>query len=298
MSKGMQQRLGLAQALMGSPRLLLLDEPTSALDPAGRRTVRALLEQLRDRGVSVLLNSAPAVGGRAGLRPGRDHRPRRGGRGRHAGELSRPGGVEVETAAAADVRRRHPRRRAADRARAGRRRRGGLQRPCYTSTLEDAYPRRSAAPATPAEEAPRGVRPAWADRGGPRAGELRGALIVARFSLRESLRRRVFVVVGLLTLPFLALYGLATWQAFEAADEFSGRHQAASMADRGRRDARRPGDVRDPLPRHDPGRVPHPRRGPRRRGAGLLQPLLVRPLARRTLLLGRWLGRPRRARRT
>jgi ABC-2 type transport system ATP-binding protein len=57
MSKGMQQRLGIAQALVGSPRLLLLDEPTSALDPAGRRTVRALLEELRRRGVSVLLNS-------------------------------------------------------------------------------------------------------------------------------------------------------------------------------------------------------------------------------------------------
>ena len=57
MSKGMQQRLGIAQALIGSPRLLLLDEPTSALDPAGRRTVRELLETLRGRGVSVLLNS-------------------------------------------------------------------------------------------------------------------------------------------------------------------------------------------------------------------------------------------------
>ena len=57
MSKGMQQRLGLAQALVGGPRMLLLDEPTSALDPAGRRTVRALLEELRQRGVSVLLNS-------------------------------------------------------------------------------------------------------------------------------------------------------------------------------------------------------------------------------------------------
>jgi ABC-2 type transport system ATP-binding protein len=57
MSKGMQQRLGLAQALVGAPRLLLLDEPTSALDPAGRRTVRRLLEDLRRRGTSVLLNS-------------------------------------------------------------------------------------------------------------------------------------------------------------------------------------------------------------------------------------------------
>jgi ABC-2 type transport system ATP-binding protein len=57
MSKGMQQRLGVAQALVGEPRLLLLDEPTSALDPVGRRTVRLLLETLRSRGVSVLLNS-------------------------------------------------------------------------------------------------------------------------------------------------------------------------------------------------------------------------------------------------
>jgi ABC-2 type transport system ATP-binding protein len=57
MSKGMQQRLGIAQALVGSPRLLLLDEPTSALGPVGRRIVRELLEELRRRGVSVLLNS-------------------------------------------------------------------------------------------------------------------------------------------------------------------------------------------------------------------------------------------------
>lgn len=57
MSKGMQQRLGLAQALIGDPPLLLLDEPTSALDPSGRHVVRALLTELRARGVSVLLNS-------------------------------------------------------------------------------------------------------------------------------------------------------------------------------------------------------------------------------------------------
>jgi len=57
MSKGMQQRLGLAQALIGGPRLLLLDEPTSALDPVGRRMVRELLERLRGQGVAVLLNS-------------------------------------------------------------------------------------------------------------------------------------------------------------------------------------------------------------------------------------------------
>jgi ABC-2 type transport system ATP-binding protein len=57
MSKGMQQRIGLAQALVGSPRLLLLDEPTSALDPAGRRVVRQVLIELRERGVAALINS-------------------------------------------------------------------------------------------------------------------------------------------------------------------------------------------------------------------------------------------------
>jgi len=57
MSKGMQQRLGIAQALVGSPRLLMLDEPTSALDPAGRRAVRQILEEVRARGITVLLNS-------------------------------------------------------------------------------------------------------------------------------------------------------------------------------------------------------------------------------------------------
>jgi ABC-2 type transport system ATP-binding protein len=57
MSKGMQQRVGIAQALVGRPRLLLLDEPTSALDPAGRRVVRDLLLELRRRGVAVLLNT-------------------------------------------------------------------------------------------------------------------------------------------------------------------------------------------------------------------------------------------------
>jgi ABC-2 type transport system ATP-binding protein len=57
MSKGMQQRLGIAQALVGEPQLLLLDEPTSALDPTGRRAIRTLLEELRGRGIAVLLNS-------------------------------------------------------------------------------------------------------------------------------------------------------------------------------------------------------------------------------------------------
>jgi len=56
-SKGMTQRLGLAQALIGSPDLVLLDEPTSALDPLGRREIRELIRGLAADGVAVLLNS-------------------------------------------------------------------------------------------------------------------------------------------------------------------------------------------------------------------------------------------------
>jgi ABC-2 type transport system ATP-binding protein len=57
MSKGMTQRLGLAQALIGSPDLVFLDEPTSGLDPLGRVLVRELIEELRVRGATVFLNS-------------------------------------------------------------------------------------------------------------------------------------------------------------------------------------------------------------------------------------------------
>ncbi len=56
-SKGMTQRIGLAQAIFHGPDLVLLDEPTSALDPVGRREVRDLIRSLRDDGITVLLNS-------------------------------------------------------------------------------------------------------------------------------------------------------------------------------------------------------------------------------------------------
>ena len=56
-SKGMTQRIGLAQALVHEPDLVLLDEPTSALDPVGRREVRDLIRGLRTRGMTVFLNS-------------------------------------------------------------------------------------------------------------------------------------------------------------------------------------------------------------------------------------------------
>ncbi len=56
-SKGMLQRLGLAQALMHRPRLLILDEPTDGVDPVGRRDIRDLLNRLTATGVTVFLNS-------------------------------------------------------------------------------------------------------------------------------------------------------------------------------------------------------------------------------------------------
>src|SRR5947208_16895216 len=97
MSKARHQRAGIAQARVGAPRLLLLDEPTSALDPVGRRTVRRLLEELRGRGVSVLLNShllseVELVCDRVAIML----------RGRLVtegapSELARPRGVEIET---------------------------------------------------------------------------------------------------------------------------------------------------------------------------------------------------------
>jgi ABC-2 type transport system ATP-binding protein len=56
-SKGMYQRLGLAQALMHDPDLLVLDEPTDGLDPVGRSEVRKVIDRLRDSGKTIFLNS-------------------------------------------------------------------------------------------------------------------------------------------------------------------------------------------------------------------------------------------------
>jgi ABC-2 type transport system ATP-binding protein len=56
-SKGMLQRIGLAQALLNEPELVFLDEPTSGLDPVGRRLVRDIIRQLRQAGTTVFLNS-------------------------------------------------------------------------------------------------------------------------------------------------------------------------------------------------------------------------------------------------
>ena len=56
-SKGMQQRVGLAQALINNPDLLILDEPTSGLDPLGRMKVREIIQRLKDEGKTVFFSS-------------------------------------------------------------------------------------------------------------------------------------------------------------------------------------------------------------------------------------------------
>ena len=56
-SKGMLQRLGLAQALLHRPKLLILDEPTDGVDPVGRRQIREVLDGLTEKGVTIFINS-------------------------------------------------------------------------------------------------------------------------------------------------------------------------------------------------------------------------------------------------
>ncbi|HWT22968.1 MAG TPA: ABC transporter permease [Solirubrobacteraceae bacterium] len=120
---------------------------------------------------------------------------------------------------------------------------------------------------------------------------MRLALLVAGFALRESLRRRVFLVVGLLTAAFLALYGLGTWQVFKETDEFDGVSTAgvepeivagATLAGLAMFAILFLGTILAVF--LTLGAV----RGDAERG--LLQPVLVRPVPRRTLLFGRWLG--------
>ena len=272
MSKGMQQRLGIAQALVGRPKILLLDEPTSALDPVGRRTVRELLEEVRSRGVSVLLNShllsevelvcdrvAILLGGRL-VAEGT------------TAELAHPRGVEIETDEGVKLfSGREARRHATARSGAGR---GGPQ-----------HLRRQRAALDPRGGLSRGRA------GGDRLVPMRGMSVIVGYAIGEAVRRKVFLVVLVLTAIFLGLYGLANYYIF--------------------RDV---GRIRVPADAHVDGRT--------FAGAftvgmamfatlflgvvltvfltlgtvsgdaerGLLQPLVVRPIGRGSLLLARFLA--------
>ena len=182
----MQQRLGIAQALIGSPRLLLLDEPTSALDPGGRRIVRGLLEEVRSRGIAVLLNShllsevervcdsvtIIARGGvvAAGLR-------RRSSAAGSGVEIDTDRGLERFEGVGREGDPEAGRR-------AGRRRPPRLRRSARSGpTLEDAY-----------LEAVGGRAGERRDRGG--CGRRAMAAIIVGHALREAVRRRVLLVVA------------------------------------------------------------------------------------------------------
>jgi Cu-processing system permease protein len=117
-----------------------------------------------------------------------------------------------------------------------------------------------------------------------------GAVLIAGFALRESLRRRVFAVVGLLTVAFLALYGLGTWQLFESVGEFEEPIEGveartvagATILGLAMFATLFLGTILAVF--LTLGAV----RGDAERG--LLQPLVVRPLGRSTFLVGRFLG--------
>ncbi len=117
-----------------------------------------------------------------------------------------------------------------------------------------------------------------------------GARVIAVFALQESLRRRVFVVVGLLTVAFLALYGLGTWQLFTSVGEFDEPIEgveaktvaAATILGLAMFATLFLGCILAVF--LTLGAI----RGDAERG--LLQPVLVRPLRRRTVLLGRFAG--------
>ena len=192
MSKGMQQRLGIAQALVGEPRVLLLDEPTSALDPVGRRIVRELLEELRDRGISVLLNShllseIELVCDRVAIL--------RGGEVVAAGaphDLATPRGIELETdegtRLVAGATREDAPRLVAEAVAAGRQVYGVR---VLTSTLEEVY---------------------LEVVGGET--NVSNVAVIAGYGLREAVRRKVFAVVLVLTVAFLVLFWLANHYVF------------------------------------------------------------------------------------
>ena len=214
-SKGMQQRLGLAVALVGRPELVVLDEPTSALDPIGRVDVRDLVLSLKAQGVAVLLNShligevervcdrvvildsgrVAAAGTLAELLGRREVRlhltgvdGRAEARLRAAGEADRRPGP---------VHRRVP----------GRRRRGRRPRRSSPTSSRSGVAVHAVEPARISlEERLLGILRAGSAEHA-RVNELRNVVTIARLTVRESARRRVLWALAVLTLALLTLSG-------------------------------------------------------------------------------------------
>ena len=90
-SRGMVQRLGVAQALLSDPQLLILDEPTSGLDPAGRKEVRDLILSLKAAGKTIFLSSHLLAEVEQTCDRGIYHRSRAGGARGTPGRVARPG---------------------------------------------------------------------------------------------------------------------------------------------------------------------------------------------------------------
>ena len=286
MSKGMQQRLGLAQALdRRAPPAAARRADERARSGRAAHRPRPAGRAARARGRRPAQLPSP-VGDRARLRPRRDHRRRvRGRRGqpRRAQPRRRRGGGDERGPAPLPAR--APRRRAADRARAGRRGRGRLRRARADLDARGRLPgggrprrRRGGA----ACRSRRRSRPRAPRAGGAARRPVQPARVAAPAGLRR--RRPPHARLPRALRPG----GVAGVRDVRRAQRPV--HRRRGRRHRGRRDAGRARDVRDPVPRGHPGRLPHARCRPRGRRARL-HPAAARPAARAPHAAARALAR-------
>ncbi len=257
-SKGMQQRLGLAQALVGHPDVIFLDEPTSALDPLGRLEVRDVLLHLKERGTAVFLNShlltevekvcdqvAVIDRGRivaegptedllarseVDVSVGANHPAAR------AEALRRLPGASLRRRAPADTGRdrgRRPRHRADSGGDGAARLRGGTRASLPRGDVRGVGGPGRAVGSEAVRRRGLGRRDAVTRR-----HQVDQVLLLTRLTWKEALRRRTLLLGFLLTAGFILLYGLGAYFAF--------RHwETWAAADAGRSGG--PGAVQGPV---------------------------------------------------